>query len=283
MKKKNIIDTRFNIIMSAFLLIVFTSNLAYSGSLDLPARTWGISFGNSSEFTGMRFNFRDSQVRCIRGVNVTLWQPRKDNQGAVIKGFSLGFEPGGDFLYGIQIGLLGVSAEHRLSGMNIGLLGIGSGENMAGVNIGGLGTGASKNMVGINVSILGVGAGDKIIGINLCGVGIGAGHSLAGLSICGVAVGSTAVSGLSIAGLTISGKNLQGIQVALGMVRVKKDGCMTGLSASPFNYFKGTQIGITIGLVNYTETLKGIQFGLVNIVHDKSKFFKVLPIFNARF
>jgi len=36
-------------------------------SLDIPSPRWGISFGNLKGLTGLRFNFRDSQVwRVIR-------------------------------------------------------------------------------------------------------------------------------------------------------------------------------------------------------------------------
>jgi len=35
--------------------------------------------------------------------------------------------------------------------------------------------------------------------------------------------------------------------------------------------------------VNYTKSIRGIQFGLINIVKENPKGLRVLPIFNTRF
>ena len=67
--------------VSAILLLLFCAGSASTGvliaqSLDFPSKSWGISFGNSKTFTGLRFNFRDSRVEKITGVNSTrLGQP----------------------------------------------------------------------------------------------------------------------------------------------------------------------------------------------------------------
>ncbi|KPL13366.1 MAG: hypothetical protein AMS26_14790, partial [Bacteroides sp. SM23_62] len=134
-------------------------------SLDIPSRRWGVSFGNSKEFTGLRFNFRDSQVRRVTGINITLWTPRKDNTEAVVSGLSLGLIPGGAQMKGIHIGLLGAGATANMTGVNLGLLGVGAGENLTGINIGGLGAGAGKNITGLNIGFFGAGAGEDVTGI----------------------------------------------------------------------------------------------------------------------
>jgi len=97
----------FWIAVGAFVLMTQGLN---AQSLDIPSRRWGVSFGNSKEFTGLRFNFRDSQVRRVTGINITLWTPRKDNTEAVVSGLSLGLIPGGAQMKGIHIGLLGAGA-----------------------------------------------------------------------------------------------------------------------------------------------------------------------------
>ena len=72
--------------------------------LNVPAKTWGVSFGNSKTFTGLRFNFRDSRVKRITGVNVTFWRPKSDdNKDAVVNGLSLGVAPFGGRLSGVQV------------------------------------------------------------------------------------------------------------------------------------------------------------------------------------
>jgi len=76
---------------------------------------------------------------------------------------------------------------------------------------------------------------------------------------------------------------MKGVQVALGMVRVANNGRMIGFAASAFNFIKGSQTALSIGLVNYAYSLKGVQIGLINIVRDNPRYLKVLPIKNANF
>jgi hypothetical protein len=52
-------------------------------SLDLPVRGYGISFGNSARFTGLRINFRDAGLDLINGINLTLWKPDRPITGTV--------------------------------------------------------------------------------------------------------------------------------------------------------------------------------------------------------
>ncbi len=315
--KKTILARPGSLTASALVLmaIITGSRPALGQSVDFPTKKWGISFGNSKQFTGLRFNFRDSQVSRIRGVNVTFWHPKKDNPDAVVEGLSLGLVPGGGYMKGIQIGLLGVAAEKNMAGFNVGLLGmgagdkisginigglgagagksivgfnvgglgIGAGDNAYGINIGGLGVGAGKDTIGINIGGLGIGAGDNLIGINIAGLGAGAGKKLAGLTVCGLGAGSEEIQGLTLAGIGLGGETLKGVQVALGMVRVTNNGRMIGFAASAFNYIKGSQTGLSIGLVNYAYSLKGVQIGLINIVRDNPRYLKVLPIMNANF
>ena len=146
-----------------FLILMF-SVLAVglsAQSLNFPGKTWGLSFGNSQKFSGLRFNFRDKGVEKINGINLTLWKPYQENKEAVINGLSFGLLPGAARLHGIQVGLLGVTAEKTASGLNLGVIGSGSGGKLYGLNIGGLGAGAGENVTGINAAGLGLGAGES--------------------------------------------------------------------------------------------------------------------------
>lgn len=334
-------------LMVAALVLAAAGPVRAGQSLDIPSKTWGISFGNSKNFSGLRFNFRDSQVGRINGINLTLWQPKKENKDSIISGLSLGPLPGGGIVQGIQLGILGVSAEKDLKGISLGLLGAGCGEdivgltagglgagcggnisgitlgglgagagenikgltigglgagaggsisgitiggigagasdNMTGINIGGVGVGAGDNMTGINIGGIGVGAGESMTGINIGGIGVGAGDRLAGLSLGGIAAGAPEVRGLTVGGLAVGGKDVCGVQIAGGVVLVDRGGRLTGLAASSFNYIKGTQTGLSIGIVNYAWSVKGLQIGLVNIVRDNPPGLKVLPVFNTSF
>ncbi|MDA3860104.1 MAG: hypothetical protein PF445_02670 [Melioribacteraceae bacterium] len=45
-------------------------------SLDIPSSNWGLSFGNSKNFNGFRFNYRDCDVETINGFNLTMWDAK---------------------------------------------------------------------------------------------------------------------------------------------------------------------------------------------------------------
>lgn len=68
-----------NLLSVSFLAIIFMLTVAglplKAQSLNIPAKTWGLSFGNSRNFAGLRFNFRDRNVEKIYGINITLWKP----------------------------------------------------------------------------------------------------------------------------------------------------------------------------------------------------------------
>lgn len=61
------------------------------------------------------------------------------------------------------------------------------------------------------------------------------------------------------------------------------EGVFTGVSVSAYNNIVGEQRGVTFGVVNRTTRIKGVQFGLINIVRENRKGLRVLPIFNTRF
>ena len=104
-------------ILFSFIYVDFS----LSQSLDIPVKGYGISFGNSKKFAGLRFNFRDKRVDRIDGVNFTLWKA-EENEDALMRGISLGILPeAGDMGY-LQIGF-GVIAEYQLTGVTLGILG----------------------------------------------------------------------------------------------------------------------------------------------------------------
>jgi hypothetical protein len=319
-------------VCSLLLLICLGNSAVQAQSLDIPSKKWGISFGNSKNFTGLRFNIQDDGVQKINGINFTLWKPKKDNPDSVINGLSLGLMPGGGHLRGIQLGIVGVGAEASIKGINLGLIGAGAGEDVIGINIGGIGAGAGKdliginigglgvgagqnlygfnfgalgagagqnvyglnigglgcgageNMYGVNIGGIGVGAGEKLAGINIGGLGVGAGEKLIGINIGGLGCGSQEVVGITFGGLGVGGKYLKGIHLSLGTIMTDKSGgVMTGLAVSSFNFIRGDQVGLSIGIVNYAWNVKGVQIGLINIVRNNPRGLKVLPLFNTSF
>jgi hypothetical protein len=336
------------LLLLIFLMLLFMRNIALANggsSLDIPAKGYGLSIGNSSRFSGVRINFRDRYVEQINGVNITLWAA-KDNKSAVVNGLSIGVMPEAGELKGINLGL-GVSAEKRLHGLNVGVIGMGAGGDVAGINIGGIGGGAGGNMYGINLgligigaggnltgfnfggigagaggdlkgfsfgvigvgggknvsgitiggigagagenmsgigfALIGVGAGKNLTGFNIGGIGVGAGNTLTGINIGGVGVGAPTVRGLSIGGIGVGGMDVKGVSLALGTVKIDREGQHTGVSLSAFNWNKGRQSGLSLGIVNYAWQLNGLQIGLINYVKENPKYLKILPIINFHF
>ena len=299
-------------LLSVLCLAALAGSLT-AQSLDIPSPRWGLSFGNSKDFTGLRFNFRDRDVARIRGINITLWQPYdKEDNDSVIEGVSLGLVPGGGTLRGIQLGVLGVAGMKDVRGISCGLLGVGSGGSMiglnvgglgagagedvvginigglgmgagrdvVGINIGGLGMGAGRNMTGVNVGGLGLGAGEKLSGLNIGGLGVGAGDLLEGVTVAGLGAGSVEIRGLVLAGGAAGGKYVRGVLAAGGCNLIADGGELKGLAVASVNWFKGHQSGLAVGIVNYTWSLKGVQIGLVNIVRDNPPGRRVLPFVN---
>jgi hypothetical protein len=314
--KKRFIARQIYLGTRFLLIFIFAASMVLPArGLTIPSRNWGICFGNSPQFSGLRFNFIDRDIRIINGVNVTLWKPPDKHVSGTVNGFSLGLIPYANRLNGIQVGLLGAGAENRITGVTIGLIGAGSGGDMKGVNIGGIGVGAGGSLIGINVGLIGAGAGNDVTGINFGGLGVGAGRNLTGLTIaglgagsggnvtgitiaglgagagkkltgltiCGLGAGAPSIRGVTIAGLGLGGKSISGLSVALGTIRITDDGVISGLNISAFNHIKGTQKGVAIGIVNYAYRLKGLQIGLVNIVRDNPRGRVVLPIINFNF
>ncbi len=285
-------------------------------SLDIPSPRWGVSFGNSRDFSGLRFNYRDRDVVRIRGVNITLWAPYdKDDNGSLIEGLSFGAVPGGGTLKGVQVGVLGVAAMKDARGISLGLLGVGAGNSMiglslgglgagagediiginvgglglgagrdvVGVNFGGLGLGAGRNMIGLNIGGLGLGAGGRLSGVNVAGLGLGAGTVLSGISVAGLGAGAPEIRGIVLAGVATGGKYVRGLMAAIGCNMIVDAGELSGAALAAVNWFKGTQTGLAIGIVNYTWDLKGLQIGLVNIVRNNPPGRRVLPVANWNF
>jgi hypothetical protein len=286
--------------------------------LNIPAKHWGLSFGNSTRFDGLRFNIIDKDVDKINGMNVNVWGAKDDDrQTGTVNGISIGIPAaiGTNYRHGINIGIFGAGARQDMNGINIGGLGVGAGNNLKGINLGGLGAGAGNDVKGITFGILGAGAGNDMMGINIGGLGVGAGGNVSGLNFGGLAVGSGGsvkglsmsllavgsgeeVAGISLAGLAVGGPKVSGIQAALvvggeqvqgisiapAYFRIEGlDGHMKGFSVSAFNHIEGDVFGVCIGIFNWAYAVRGFQLGILNHVKSNPKALRWLPIFNTSF
>ena len=219
-----------------------------------PTKKWFLGFGNSPIFTGLRFNFKDTNVEKINGMSFTMWQPKNDDGGGKVNGISVGLPLSGGTAErnGLNVGIGGISANEQLNGLNIGGLGVGAGGDVNGVSIGGLGVGSGGSLNGINLAGLGVGSGDNVTGFNFAGVGVGSGEDLSGINIAGVGVGS--------------GGDMKGVNVALVGVGAGDD--VTGINVGGVGMGAGGTVkGINIGGVGVGagESLVGLNIAAIGV------------------
>lgn len=195
--------------------------------------------------------------------------------GLIIGGVGAG---AGGNLKGIVLGGVGAGAGGSGTGLIAGGVGAGLGGNVRGILIGGVGAGVGGNITGVAIGGVGTGAGGNVTGFALSGVGVGAGGSIRGIAVAGVGVGAPRLDG-GFAALAVGAKDATGVIVAPALFKIERDGSFRGGSISAVNYIRGSQAGITLGLINYARALDGVQIGVLNIVGD-AKSHPVLPIIN---
>ena len=289
-------------IILAIIIITLPLISIFCQGFNIPARRWGLSFGNSTRFDGIRFNLIDKDIEKINGINFNVWGARDDSwHTGTVNGISIGIPAamGTDNRNGVNIGIFGAGARHDMNGINLGGLGVGAGNNLKGINIGLLGVGSGNDLSGINLGGLGAGAGGDVVGLNFGGLAVGSGGSVkglsmsilavgsgeqvAGISFAGLAVGGPKISGLQAA-LVVGGKQVQGISIAPAYFRIEgMDGCMKGLSFSAFNHIEGDVFGVCIGIFNWAYAVRGFQLGVLNHVKSNPKGLRWLPLFNTSF
>jgi len=248
-------------------------------SLDLTVRDTGISIGDSEEVNGLRINFRDRAMQRVRGINATVWTPR-ERPGGKVNGVALGLPlTGAGALSGIGLGLLGISVDSSLTGMVLAGLGAGAGQDIKGIVFTGLGAGAGRDITGIAISGVGVGAGQHMTGVSLSGVAAGAGGTLRGIHVAGIGIGATNVRGIILSGFAAGGHDVYALSMAPGYFKIDHDGRQRGVSIAAFNRIRGVQEGLTIGIVNWTRQLEGIQIGLINGAGNKKRM-RWMPFVN---
>ncbi len=309
----------FFIFITLSLLLTFTklsvAQEAIYHSLNMPTRKYGLSIGNSREFNGLRINFRDREVGRINGINLTLWRASQ-NKHAKVNGVAIGLiAPEAGYLRGVSIGGLAVAADKEISGLAVAFaaagsggrirgitlagiaagagesvqgitiagIGAGSNGNIYGITIAGIGAGSGKNVTGVTIGGIGAGASGDITGITIGGIGAGCGGKLTGVTIGGIAAAASDIKGFTVSGVGVGGGSIQGVALSLGMVKVARGGMFNGMAVSAYNRILGSQNGVSIGILNVTHHLNGVQFGLINYVRDNPKFLRILPLLNAHF
>lgn len=235
----------------------YESTLCSDWSIDIPTSTWGISFGNSKNFNGFRFNYRECDVETVNGFNFTLWEG-KSVLDSEVNGFSLGLVPHASRLNGLNVGF-GLISEDQMSGINLGLLAAVSNGNLYGINFGGLALVSNGSMAGINFGGLALVSEEDIGGINFGGLAQVANGNLYGLNFGGLAlVSSGNLIGFNVGGLAlVSNGDLSGINLSL-LASVSSEN-LCGIN------FSG------LALVS-SEEVKGLNVGGLVVVGEESLY-----------
>ena len=143
-------------------VVLLQASWAAAGSLDLGVNGYGISFGNSDVWHGLRINLVDRDVEQVTGLNVSLWRP-DGNEDAHFEGITFGLlGPEAERITGLGIGGLGIGVD-RLDGIALAGIGIGA-ERVSGIALAGVGIGA-EHVEGLAIAPIGVGAGEGVDGI----------------------------------------------------------------------------------------------------------------------
>lgn len=193
----------------------------------------------------------------------------------------IGFGSGGD-LEGLMLAGIGLGSGGSIKGIAVGGIGVGSGGSIDGVAVGLIGAGAGGNINGIAVGGIGLGAGGDMTGLLAGGVGLGCGGELKGVALAGGGIGAPAITGIT-ASPAAGAVEFRGVALAPGYFQISHEGVLKGVSVSAFNHIKGENRGLSIGIVNFADVLRGVQIGLINIARSNPSGLKVLPIFNADF
>lgn len=258
---KKILLLSMAVLAWAEFLITAQDTLSNEKALNIPTARYGISIGNSHEFTGLRINLSDKDVKVVNGMNITLWLPR-NNKNAMLNGINIGIIPNGGTMRPINMGVIAIGTTHNLSGLSIGGLTVGAGDHINGLSLSGLYTEGQKMINGLACSGIFIASDGNINGLACSGLFVVAEGEINGLTACAAAIwNENAFSGLALTIGYFYSANLKGLAVA-------------GYSNT------GKTNGLSVALFNRTKELHGIQLGLLNYAGNNPKVLRVLPVIN---
>ncbi len=226
--------------------------------LSLVRKKWGICFGNSSNYNGLRFNITDHSVQRINGLNLALLC----SYARINNGFTFSLCASKDvILNGLSFASF-YNRGHKRTGA-VFSFGIIATDKVQGLMVAGF-IGISKKVTGAAVSFI-----------------------LATTKITGCAVSfeqfsdtlKGAFASLAIMGTGKTSSHLTGVAGALFGIAIDR---VKGFTVACFNFSK-EHTGISIGAVNRTKKLNGIQFGFLNYAGNNPKAFRFLPLINMHF
>lgn len=287
-------------------------------ALNLAINDVGVGIGDTKRTTGVRFNFGDRCLQTANGINATLFPPF--TAAGTVNGLALGLPlTGSSQLRGVGVGVglfFGTPSPERtgaVSGLLLGGIATVSESPAYGLLVGGLGAGVGADVTGVvlggGTAVTTAGGRGLLVGGVVAGTGgpstallagglasgttgrlrgaalsfgaVGVKKQLVGLGVGGVGVGSReAIWGVAVGGGAVGSRHLTGLGAAGGYLHILKGGTLRGVGIAAANHVRGTQRGLTIGLLNYARELHGVQIGLLNIARNNSFWTTILPVLN---
>jgi hypothetical protein len=130
---------------------------------------------------------------------------------------------------------------------------------------------------GLNLSAICLATSGNINGLNLGGLAL-VGDNIKWISLgAGVTYAEHSMSGFGLSGIRIRARQFTGVSASAWHTVNEYRGLATGI----YNDFKESQTGLSIGIVNITDTLKGVQLGLINIAKNNPVWARILPLVNV--
>jgi hypothetical protein len=209
----------------------------------------------------------------VQGVTVAgLWTSDSERLDGVT------VSAGGTFarnVRGATVGGVLALAGDGLSGLGLSTGGV-FGSRQRGISVGGVAVGG-KDLKGIFAAGLIVGAND-LAGI-ACSPGVIGGERLDGLMLGGLGLGAVdRIRGIAVGSVLVFAPNVTGVAVgALNGIYIDR------IDLEDFLHFKLANqrfTGLSIGLVNYTAELNGVQLGLFNYAGNNRRGLRLLPVVN---
>ena len=156
------------------------------------------------------------------------------------------------------------------------------GHDLTGILAGGWARAWDNDLRGAACSAGVVGAGNDLTGLAVGGVGVGAGGSGRGILVSLVGVGAgEALSGIIAGGVTAFAPDMRGLSVSAANGIAVGGRHLPGGSGRWFEPVNERFTGLSVGLVNYSRDLKGVQLGVLNYAGNNPRWARLLPLVNA--
>ncbi len=267
---------------------------------------WNPGTNPAAIYNGMTLGIIGTKARRIDGIALSgIGVNARDRLRGVAAG-ALGVGAGS--LTGLAIGMIAVDIRERARGITLAGIWTGNDEQrldglavspgatmsrvVRGGLVGGVFAASTEGLTGLAISLGGV-YGAPLRGLAVAGVGAG-GTDIDGVAVSLGGIGGGTMDGVMLAGLGLGAtERIRGVAIGGGLVFAPEVkgvaiGALNGLyidriDLEDFIHFKLANrrfTGLSVGLINYTAHLNGVQLGLLNYAGNNPRWLRLLPLIN---